>query len=142
MINGVRPTTSKLLALLGLAALLLLAGCGGGGEGSGGGSGPGYTVTLTVSSTTVPAGGQITLLISVRQDGVAVPDGSVVGLSSSLGGTFSTVGGATAVTTSGGQASAIFNAPSDLSGTTKLTASFQGAYAYVWVLVQAVAGSS
>ena len=131
-----RGVATRLLLVLTLLVIGagLLPGCSGGGEGSGGGSGTGYTIYLTVTQNMVPTEGQTTVIADIRSTGKPVPDGDSVSFSSLLGGSFADDSGATTIMTSGGRATARYTAPKT-DGGDKITASYKGAYAYVWINV-------
>ena len=120
-----------------LCASIMMAGCSSNSSSSSGfGSGSGYSVNLTATQTNIPAGGQTTLIASVKDaQGNPVND-SLRGVSftSSLGATITAV---TSVT--GGVSTTTYTALASTStsipGVDQVTASYQGAFAYVSIFV-------
>ena len=126
--------------IVALLALLGFAGCSSNTLSSSGyGSGAGYTMNLTATNTTIPYGGQSTLIVSVKDaSGNPVNDSSTTAItySSTQGGTFSP-----ATPLDGGVSTAVFTAPAASTTTTQtsvvdqVTASYRGAIAYVSIFV-------
>lgn len=120
-----------------LCALGMMAGCSSNSSSSSGfGSGSGYSINLTATQTNLPAGGQTTLIASVKDaQGNPVND-SLQGVSftSSLGAGFGSVNSIT-----GGVSTATYTAPGSTSasipGVDQVTASYQGAFAFVSIFV-------
>jgi hypothetical protein len=134
---------ANLKLVTGILAVFILGviGCSSNSSSSSGfGSGSGYSINLTAAQTVVPLGGQTTLIAAVKDaQGNPVND-------STRGVTFSSTLGATiAQPTSivGGVSSTIYTAPSSSSsssttpttGVDQVTASYQGAVAYVSIFV-------
>ena len=137
---------SKIKIIISILAVFILGvvGCSSNSSSSSGfGSGSGYSINLTAAQTIVPLGGQTTLIAAVKDaQGTPVND-------SSRGVTFSSTLGATiAQPTSivGGISSTVYTAPASSSsgtGTTttpttgvdQVTASYQGAVAYVSIFI-------
>jgi hypothetical protein len=130
-----------------LAVVLFgLAGCSSNTSSSSGyGSGSGYSINLTATQTVIPLGGQTTLIAAVKDSqGNPVNDSTnSVQFTSTLGGAFSST---TKIV--GGVCSTIYTAPSSSasstgttttisSGVDQVTASYQGAVAYVSIYAYA-----
>lgn len=123
-----------------LCGLLALAGCSSNTSSSSGfGSGSGYSINLTAAQTILPQGGQTALIASVKDaQGNPVNDSARgVSFTSSLGGT---IAAQTSIT--GGVCSTTYTAPAASTTTTttntgvdQVTASYQGAVAYVSIYV-------
>jgi hypothetical protein len=122
-----------------LCGLLALAGCSSNSSSSSGfGSGSGYSINLTATQTVIPAAGQTTLIASVKDaQGNPVNDSARgVTFTNSLG----TPGVANQPTSIiGGVCSAVYTAPAtdakSIPGVDQITASYQGAVAYVSIFV-------
>jgi hypothetical protein len=129
-----------IVALLALLALLGFAGCSSNTLSSSGyGEGAGYKMNLTATNTTIPYGGQSTLIVFVKDaSGNPVNDSSATAItySSTQGGTFT---GATPL--DGGESHAVYAAPAASTTTTQtsvvdqITVSYKGAIAYVSIFV-------
>ena len=121
-----------------LCASMMMAGCSSNSSSSSGfGSGSGYSINLTATQTNIPAGGQTTLIASVKDaQGNPVND-SLRGVSftSTLGATF--LNAVSSIT--GGVSSITYVAPASsnasVPGVDQVTASYQGAFAYVSIFV-------
>jgi hypothetical protein len=132
--------------VIGVLAVVLfgLAGCSSNTSSSSGyGSGSGFSINLTATQTVIPLGGQTTLIAAVKDSqGNPVNDSTnSVQFTSTLGGTFS---GTTKIV--GGVCSTIYTAPAGSTSTTtttvssgvdQVTASYQGAVAYVSIYAYA-----
>jgi hypothetical protein len=132
--------------VIGVLAVVLfgLAGCSSNTSSSSGyGSGSGYSINLTATQTVIPLGGQTTLIAAVKDSqGNPVNDSTnSVQFTSTLGGTFSST---TKIV--GGVCSTIYTAPAGATSTTtitvssgvdQVTASYQGAVAYVSIYAYA-----
>jgi hypothetical protein len=124
--------------ILCLCGLLALAGCSSNSSSSSGfGSGSGYSINLTATQTVIPAAGQTTLIAAVKDaQGNPINDSTRgVSFTSSLGATI-TVPSASIV---GGVCSAVYTAPAattaTIPGVDQVTASYQGAVAFVSIFV-------
>ncbi|MBI5605744.1 MAG: hypothetical protein HY879_20615 [Deltaproteobacteria bacterium] len=122
-----------------LCASMMMAGCSSNSSSSSGfGSGSGYSVNLTATQTNIPAGGQTTLIASVKDaQGNPVNDSTsgAVTFTSSLGATFPINTGII----SGGVSTSTYTAPASgsatIPGVDQVTASYRGAFAYVSIFV-------
>jgi hypothetical protein len=133
----------KIIIVALLLCVLGIVGCSSNTSSSSGfGTGSGYSINLTATQSTLPQGGQTTLIASVRDaQGNPVNDSAAdaISFSSSLGSTItkSNTGG-TIGTIIGGVATALYTAPATTTTTTgvdQVTASYRGASAFVSIFV-------
>jgi len=129
-------TYTKIIILGLILCTLGIAGCSNTSTSSGFGSGGGYSINLTATNTVLPQGGQTTLIASVKDaQGNPVND-------SGRGVTFTSSWGAT-ITADALINLGVCNAKYTLAAATTLpaslvdqiTASYQGAYAYISINV-------
>ncbi len=127
-------TYTKLIILGLILCTLGIIGCSNTSTSSGFGSGGGYSINLTATTSILPQGGRATLIASVRDaQGNPVNDSSTTAVS------FSSTWGASITTTSInlGICTATYTAPSPTAASVvdQITASYQGAYAYISINV-------
>lgn len=132
-----------LVSLLTIAAFTLLGCSANTSSSSGYGSGSGYSLNITTSNSSVPEGGNTTLIVTAK-DGQGNPvNDSVTPIlfSSTLGGSFSPASPflssgvtSTVFTASGGTATTT-PTPTATVGVTQITASYKGAFAYMSIYI-------
>jgi hypothetical protein len=135
---------SNFKLVVGVLAVVIfgLAGCSSNTSSSSGyGSGSGYSINLTAAQTVIPQGGQTTLIAAVKDSqGNPINDSAnSVLFTSTLGATFSSttkiVGGVCSTVYTAPAASASTATTTVSSGVDQVTASYQGAVAYVSIYV-------
>lgn len=135
---------SNFKLVVGVLAVVIfgLAGCSSNTSSSSGyGSGSGYSINLTATQTVIPLGGQTTLIAAVKDSqGNPINDSAnSVLFTSTLGATFSSttkiVGGVCSTVYTAPAASASTATTTVSSGVDQVTASYQGAVAYVSIYV-------
>lgn len=131
-------TYTKILIFGLILCTLGIAGCTNTSTSSGFGTGGGYSINLRATQTIIPQSGQTTLIATVRDaQGNPVNDATRgVSFTSSLGATITTVDSITL-----GACSTTYTAPSSTNtatpGVDQVTASYQGAFAYISIYVYA-----
>jgi hypothetical protein len=138
---------SDIKIIVGILAVFILGmvGCSSNSSSSSGfGSGSGYSINLTAAQSIVPLGGQTTLVAAVKDaQGNPVNDSSRgVSFSSTLGATItsqsSIVGGVCTTTytaPAGSSSSSTTTTTTTTTGVDQVTASYQGALAYVSIFI-------
>jgi hypothetical protein len=128
--------------ILCLCGLMALAGCSSNTSSSSGfGAWSGYSINLTAAQTMLPQGGQTTLIASVKDaQGNPVNDSTRgVSFTSTLGATIATVssivGGVSSTTYTAPAASTSTTTTSTNTGVDQVTASYQGAVAFVSIFI-------